>query len=210
ISGYAEGLRDNIPDSKEARDMYTEVIIEEAGHMDKIIRQMLDLMELDGTDELLNGREVSLSMLAEAAVESFELILKNNNIKLECSFDEDCTVWGDYMRLQQAVTNYVSNAINHVDENGIISINVKKTGDKVLFSVYNSGAAIPDGEERNIWERFYKVDKAHTREYGGSGLGLSIVRSVIELHNGEYGFKNHNDGVEFYFVLNYKETNNAN
>ena len=77
------------------------------------------------------------------------------------------------------------------------------------FSLFNSGAQIPVSDMENIWERFYKVDKAHTREYGGSGLGLSIVRSVIELHNGEYGALNHPDGVEFYFTLpKYKENSN--
>ena len=75
------------------------------------------------------------------------------------------------------------------------------------MSVYNSGPQIPESDAENIWERFYKVDKAHTREYGGSGLGLSIVRSVIELHGGTYGFRNLPDGVEFYFILPYFKEN---
>lgn len=205
ISGYAEGLKDNIADSAQAREMYTNVIIEEAERMDKIIRQMLDLMELDGADTILDGRKVSLSMIVDDALNAFALILKNKEIKIVCSFDEDAVVFGDYMRIHQAVTNYLSNAINHVDDKKIIEVKVKKIGDKAVFSVYNSGVGVPDSEKHNIWERFYKVDKAHTREYGGSGLGLSIVRSVIELHNGEYGFTNLDGGVEFYFSLNCKE-----
>ncbi len=205
ISGYAEGLKDNIADSDEAREMYTNVIIEEAERMDNIIRQMLDLMELDGADTIFDGRRISLSMIAEDALNVFDLVLKNRQINIKCSFDEDVVVFGDYMRLHQAVTNYISNAINHVDDKKVIEVKIKKIGDKAVFSVYNSGVGIPEGEKHNIWERFYKVDKAHTREYGGSGLGLSIVRSVIELHNGEYGFTNLDGGVEFYFSLNCKE-----
>ena len=67
--------------------------------------------------------------------------------------------------------------------------------------MYNSGCGIPHEVIDRIWERFFKVDKAHTREYGGTGLGLAIVRSVIEKHGGKYGVINHPDGVEFYFIL---------
>lgn len=207
ISGYAEGLRDNIATDEEARKLYTDVIIEEAEKMDNIIRQMLDLMELDGADKLLDVRDISLSMIVNEALDSFDLILKNNNVSVSCHFDDECTIQGDYLRIYQAVTNYIANAINHVDEKKIIEISVKKTDDKVVFSVYNSGITICEEDKTNIWERFYKVDKAHTREYGGSGLGLSIVRSIIMLHNGEYGVINHPDGVEFYFILNCSKEN---
>lgn len=201
ISGYAEGLRDNIAVSDESRILYTDVIIEEAEKMDHIIRQMLDLMELDSTEEIVSGQSVSITDAVNEALASYDLIFKQNNISLTCDLDEDCIVRGDYFRLHQAVINYISNAVNHVDDNRIIRVSVKKTDDKVTFLVYNSGASIPTDDKTNIWERFYKVDKAHTREYGGTGLGLSIVRSIIELHGGEYGFNNLSDGVEFYFIL---------
>lgn len=208
ILGYAEGLKDNVAVDDESREMFTDVIIEEAEKMDHIIRQMLDLMELDSSNTLMDGREVSLSEIAEDALNSFDLILKNKNITVNCFIEDDVIVYGDYFRLYQAVTNYISNAINHVDDNRIISISVKKTGDKIRFSVYNSGANIPEEDKDNIWERFYKIDKSHTREYGGSGLGLSIVRSIVELHGGEYNFENLENGVEFYFVLTSKEISN--
>lgn len=201
IMGYAEGLRDNIADSEEARAMYTDVICEEADKMDKIIRQMLDLMELDSSDKPLDAREVSLSMIAQEAIDSFELMFKGKEIAVSLRMNDECTIVGDYMRIYQAVCNYISNAINHVDDKNIINISVTKEGNKAKFAVYNSGVNISEDETEKIWERFYKVDKAHSREYGGSGLGLSIVRSVIEQHGGEYGFTNHADGVEFYFTL---------
>ncbi len=208
ISGYAEGLRDNIADSKEARELYTDVIIEEAQAMDKIIRQMLDLMELDNAVKPAEETSVSLSDIVKDALTSFDLILKSNNITPSSVFEENCVVKCDFVRIRQAIINYLTNALNHIDENKILKISVSKADNNVIFSVFNSGANIPDSERENIWERFYKVDKAHTREYGGSGLGLSIVRSIIELHNGEYGFKNYSDGVEFYFTLPYSKENN--
>lgn len=202
ISGYAEGLRDNIASDDNTRRVYTDVIIEEADKMDHIIRQMLDLMEIDGTDEVIDGTEFSLFSLAEECINSFDLLIKSKNINLKLETDGNCFVFGDYWRIYQAASNYISNAINHVNDDKIIKIFVRETSDGVLFSVYNSGAQIPCEDMENIWERFYKIDKAHTREYGGTGLGLSVVRSVIELHNGEYGAVNKPDGVEFYFKLN--------
>ncbi len=207
ISGYAEGLRDNIAGNEETRALYADVIIEEAQTMDKIIRQMLDLMELDGADKPLEVRSAPLSEAVKEVLSVFDLIFKNNEINVSCTFDKDCTVKGDFIRIRQAISNYFSNAVNHIDKNKILYVSVTKENDNVIFSVYNSGMNIPKGDTENIWERFYKVDKAHTREYGGSGLGLSIVRSIVELHGGTYGFKNLPEGVEFYFSLPYDKEN---
>ena len=85
--------------------------------------------------------------------------------------------------------------------NKVIRIKVSDENNHVVLSVFNSGVNISDADKDNIWESYYKVDKAHTREYGGSGLGLSIVKSIIELHGGKYGFINHPAGIEFYFSL---------
>ena len=201
ISGYAEGLRDNIAESDEARQLYSTVIIEEAEHMDKIIRQMLDLMELEGTEKL-EGDIFELDALAKSVIENFSILLESNNIVLETSMEKGCYVYGDYFGIYRAASNFLSNAINYVDDNKIIKVSVKKIGDKAEFKVYNSGCGIDEGELDNIWEKFYKIDKARTRTYGGSGLGLSIVASTIRLHKGSYGVRNCENGVEFYFQLN--------
>lgn len=206
IKGYAEGLEDNIASDNETRKIYTSVITEEADRMDYIIRQMLSLMELDADASSVERAEFSLSELVKEAINSFEVVIKGQNISLEYEADGDNLINADRDKIYQAVTNYISNAINHVDDKKIIRVLVKNLSDKTVFMVYNTGGPISEDEKQNIWERFYKVDKAHTREYGGSGLGLSIVRSVIELHGGEYGFENTTDGVQFYFSLN-KELN---
>lgn len=201
IAGYAEGLRDNVASDEEARKTYTDVIIDETEKMDGIIRQMLDLMELDSAEEILKNESISLSYLVRDAVDDCSLLAKKKGARIECESTGEADVYGDYRRIYQAVTNYITNAINHVDEKGIIRVSVRDEGNKARFSVYNSGKNIPEEEINNIWERFYKIDKAHTRSYGGTGLGLSIVRSVIELHRGEYGVVNKDEGVEFYFTL---------
>ena len=207
ISGYAEGLRDSVVTDEQSRVMYADVIIDESEKMDKIVRQMLDLMELDGTDEILSGCTFDMAHIAEEAVNSCGLLAKNKNVTIRCKCDEDCMVYGDYPRIYQAAINYITNAINHVDEKKEIDVFVENMGDAVCFSVYNSGENIPEGSLERIWERFYKIDKARTREYGGTGLGLSIVRSVIQMHGGKCGVKNLSGGVKFYFIIN-KENNN--
>ncbi|MBQ7976879.1 MAG: HAMP domain-containing histidine kinase [Clostridia bacterium] len=204
IRGYAEGLGDNIATDYESRKLYTDVIIEEADRMNHIIRQMLELMEIDSTDAILNGQEISLTLLAEEVISSFDVMLKAKDVSITLDYNDECIVTGDRYRICQAITNYISNAINHVDHKKIIRVSLKNYDDKVEFMVYNSGVGISEDEQTAIWERFYKVDKAHTREYGGTGLGLSIVRSVISLHHGEFGVRNMPEGVEFYFTL-YKE-----
>lgn len=209
ISGYAEGLRDNVAGDEDSRRLYTDVIIEEAGRMDNIIRQMLDLMEIEGSEKVVDGTEFSLFDLVVDVANSFNLLIKGADIKLTLNSQGDTVIYGEYWRIYQAVSNYLSNAINHVNDKKIIDVWVKEDKDFVVLSVYNSGVPIPEEDIENLWERFYKVDKSHTREYGGTGLGLSIVRSIVQLHKGEYGVKNHPDGAEFYFSIK-KEKHNEN
>ena len=83
----------------------------------------------------------------------------------------------------------------------IIEIKAEQKEGKVRISVFNTGKQIPEEDMERIWEKFYKVDKAHTREYGGSGIGLSIVKAIMESVNGSYGVKNYMNGVEFWIEL---------
>ena len=106
---------------------------------------------------------------------------KDVDIQFYCS--DKVFVWADQYLIEEVLINYISNALNHVDENKIIEINVTKNNDIVRITVYNSGNNIPDGDIDRIWDKFYKVDKARTREYGGSGVGLSIVKAIIENHH---------------------------
>ena len=99
------------------------------------------------------------------------------------------------------VTNYLSNALNHVAGENKIEISYEKKGSLLRVSVYNSGLPIPEEDIDKIWIKFYKVDKARTREYGGSGIGLSIVKAIMDSMNQGCGVINHEAGVEFWFEL---------
>ena len=106
------------------------------------------------------------------------------------------------------MTNYLSNAVNHADLNKRIKIFYTKKADCVRISVFNTGEPIPEEDIDNIWIKFYKVDKARTREYGGSGIGLSIVKAIMESLNRECGVINHEDGVEFWLELDTNASSN--
>lgn len=121
-------------------------------------------------------------------------------------FDESrpVYVWADEFKIEEVVTNYTSNALNHLDGEGVVEIKIEHLEDKARISVFNTGNPIPEEDIPNLWNKFYKVDKARTREYGGSGIGLSIVKAIIEGLNQEYGVQNYENGVEFWFTLDTK------
>ena len=112
-------------------------------------------------------------------------------------------VWADEFQAEQVVRNYFSNALNHLEGERVIDIRVLESKEKgtIRISIFNTGNRIPEEDIPHIWDKFYKVDKAHTREYGGNGIGLSIVKAIMESFHHEYGVQNYENGVEFWFEL---------
>ena len=115
--------------------------------------------------------------------------------------DDLIHVWADEFKTEQVVRNYLTNAIHHVENEKRIEVKICKDNGKVRVSVFNSGKPIPEEDLPKLWDKFYKVDKAHTREYGGNGIGLSIVKAIMESFHQRYGVKNFDNGVEFWFEL---------
>ena len=108
-------------------------------------------------------------------------------------------MWADEFKVEQVVTNYISNAINHCENEKIIEVKLGRNTDTVRVYVFNTGQPIPESDLTKIWIKFYKVDKARTHEYGGNGIGLSIVKAVMDAMNQECGVRNYDNGVEFWF-----------
>ena len=113
-------------------------------------------------------------------------------------------VWADEFKTEQVVRNYLTNAIHHVGNEKRIEVKIVSMDGKVCVSVFNCGKPIPEEDIPKLWDKFYKVDKAHTREYGGNGIGLSIVKAIMESFHQGYGVKNYDNGVEFWFELDAK------
>lgn len=200
IAGYSEGLKVNV--NKEDKDFYCDVIIDEAEKMNRLVLSLLDLSQVEGGYKQMKKEIIAANELIEITLEKFRLIFKEKGIDVEISYEGNCWVYADPDRIEQVLTNYLTNAINHVDNRKRIFLRVKEQKEKVVVSVFNSGRPIPPDEIDKIWDSFYKIDKARTRAYGGSGLGLTIVKAIIEVHGGLYGSINHEDTVEFWFTLN--------
>ncbi|WHY02662.1 ATP-binding protein [Neobacillus sp. DY30] len=200
IAGYSEGLKVNV--NKEDKDFYCDVIIDEAEKMNRLVLSLLDLSQVEGGFKQMKKEFITANEIIEITLEKFRLIFKEKEIDVEVSCDGDCLVDADPERIEQVLTNYLTNAINHVDDRKIIILRAHEQEEKVVVSVFNTGNPISADEMDKIWDSFYKIDKARTREYGGSGLGLTIVKAIIEAHDGKYGTTNHKESVEFWFSLN--------
>ena len=205
IQGYTEGLEtEGIADSKEKRDYYLSVIKDETEKMNTMVYQLLDLSSLERGLAELEITRINLNEIVSGVSQSFGLKLDEQNIKLDIDIPDDIYVWADGYKTEEVIKNYLSNAINHVDDNKIIKFYTTKINDNsIRLNVFNSGIQLPDEEREKVWEKFYKVDKARTRSYGGTGLGLSIVKAVAEQHRTTCGCENkeidgHN-GMVFYF-----------
>ena len=200
IQGYAEGLQECINDDAESRSFYCEVIMDEAGKMNQMVQKLLTLNQLEfGNDAIMFDR-FDITELIMGVIENTTLLLDQNEICL--SFEEEPVfVWGDEFQIEEVITNYLSNAIHYAEGQKQIRIYYTYKEDVLRVSVFNTGSSIPQEDIGKIWDKFYKVDKARTRAYGGSGIGLSIVKAIMESHHRDCGVCNHPDGVEFWMEL---------
>ncbi len=201
IQGYAEGLKDGINEDPESQEYYCDVIVDEAQKMNAMVRKLLTLNEVEFGQESISLERFNVAELIEGVVQSYSLLVQQKNGKLRLKLQKPLYIWSDELKIEEVLTNYLSNAFNHLDGEGIIEVKAEQKNEKVRISVFNTGKQIPEEDMERIWDKFYKVDKAHTREYGGSGIGLSIVKAIMESVNGNYGVKNYTNGVEFWIEL---------
>ncbi|MCR5160291.1 MAG: HAMP domain-containing histidine kinase [Lachnospiraceae bacterium] len=202
IQGYAEGLRECInDDDPESRTYYCDVIIDEAAKMNSLVGKLLTLNQLEFGEDRLEMERFDIAELISGKLQSSRILAEQKGASLTYEGETSLHVWGDQFKIEEVLTNYISNAINHVDGDMKITIRAERAGDKARISVINTGEPIPEQEIDKIWIKFYKVDKARTREYGGSGVGLSIVKAIMESHQQKFGAENTPDGVRFWFEL---------
>lgn len=201
IQGYAEGLKDNISESPEEREFYCDVIIDEAAKMNTMVKKLLTLNQLEYGITPPEFCRFDLTEVIRSVLVSMEIMAKQNDVTVHFEQEEPVYVWADEYMVEEVLTNYISNAFHHVAGAKIVEVKLIPMGEIVRIAVFNTGIPIPAADLQNVWQKFYKVDKARTREYGGTGIGLSIVKAIMEAHNRAYGVKNHASGVEFWFEL---------
>ena len=201
IQGYAEGLSEGVSDDPESREFYCDVIIDEAAKMNQMVKNLLTLNQLEFGDEDIVFERFNLTELVKGVLQSMEILAEQEGIRVIYQQVENVYVWADEFKVEQVVRNYVSNAFHHVDKEKVVEVKIQTKESKARVTVFNTGMPIADEDIRHIWEKFYKADKAHTREYGGNGIGLSIVKAIMESFHQKYGVNNYDNGVEFWFEL---------
>lgn len=204
IQGYAEGLKEGVSDDPESRQFYCDVIMDEAAKMNQMVKNLLTLNQLEFGDEDIVFERFDIAELIRGVLQSMEILAQQAGADVHFDCEGPVCVWADEFKIEQVLRNYISNAIHHVGGDKVVEIKVAAGPERARISVFNTGQPIPEEDLGHIWEKFYKVDKAHTREYGGNGIGLSIVRAIMESLHQEYGVKNYENGVEFWFELDMK------
>lgn len=203
IQGYAEGLKENITGNAAQREFYCDVIVDESMKMNRLVQNLLTLNQLEVGEETVTFERFNVVEMIRGVVESNAIVIEQKDVHVEICAEDKVYVWADEWKAEQVLSNYFSNALHHVSEAGTIRISVALLEEKgtARITVYNTGERIPEEDIDQVWNKFYKVDKARTREYGGNGIGLSIVKAIMESFQRDYGVKNEEEGVTFWYEL---------
>lgn len=206
IIGYAEGLSEGLCEDSESRTYYSNVILDEAKRMNHMVKDLMNLSAIEQGKDLPDFALLDFPKLLQGVISSMDILLKQEEIQLEVEIPKELYLYGDEFKIEEVLMNYLQNAIHHVTEPKQISIYTENRGKNLVeVHVRNTGNPIPKEDLSHVFEKFYKVDKAHTRAYGGSGLGLSIVKAIMDSHHQECGVKNTLTGVDFWFTLEKRE-----
>ena len=201
IQGYAEGLQEGISDDPESTAFYCDVIVDEARKMNLLVGKLLTLNELESGHPEVNMERFDISALVHNYLNTSAILAENAGAAVNFEDPGPVMVWADEFLVEEVLSNYFSNAVHHVSGEKVIDIRIEPKDNCVRISVFNTGSPIPEEDLPHLWEKFYKVDKARTRAYGGSGVGLSIVKAVMNLLRQDYGVINYDNGVRFWFEL---------
>ena len=204
IQGYAEGLVENVNTDEENKKFYSEVILDEANKMDKMVKELLELMKLEYGAKKMTNTFFNITELISEEIRKYTVLLDENDIEVRFNLKQPVYVYADNHFIEQILNNYISNAIKNIEKvnkEKYIEISMKILDNKIRISVFNTGKNISEENMQKIWNRFYKEDTSRNREMGGTGIGLSLVKAIMSNYNNEYGVKNKENGVEFYFNL---------
>lgn len=201
IQGYAEGLTEGMAEDPESRDYYCDVIMDEANKMNKMVKQLLNLTALEFGNDMPVMEQFDLVTLIQGVLSSSGILFQQKDATVIFKPAGPVRVWADEFKIEEVIINYLNNALNHLEGEKRIEIRVEQLEGEVRVTVFNTGQHIPEEDLDNLWTKFYKVDKARTREYGGSGIGLSIVKAIMDSHNKACGVENVDGGVRFWFTL---------
>ncbi|MCM1989540.1 sensor histidine kinase [Oceanirhabdus seepicola] len=201
MQGYAEGLKLNVAKNHNRVDFYCDVIMDEAKKMNQLVQNLLNINQIEFGDTSLHKTQFEIVEFVEYILEKYHDKFEANSLNVSFNSISPSMVFVDQLKTEQILTNYINNAIQYVDKNNIINITLENLKDKIRIEVYNSSQKIPEEELEKLWDSFYKMNTARTRDIGGHGLGLSIVKAIQEATGNAYGVRSEDFGVSFWFEL---------
>lgn len=207
IRGYAEGLKMTLPEEDVSSHEYCDIIMNEADKMNALVLNLLEMSLYSSGANKPNKDEFSLNEFIKKFMKKTKPIFAEKEINASFEENDDCRVFGDEKQLENVLSNLISNACSHTKDDKIIRVTTELSGEKAVVNVYNSNSHIDDRDKDNIFSSFYRADKAHSRAEGRFGLGLSIVKSIMDLHGCNCGFKNEENGVTFWFEIEKYDAN---
>lgn len=199
ITGYGEVMRD-LPGENTPENI--QIIIDEATRLSTLVNDLLDLSKLQSGALQAEKKKFSLTDSINEIFARYSKLIELDGYNIIFDYKENVYINADELRISQVIYNLVNNAVNHVGEDKTVIVTQTVKNGKVKVEVTDHGEGIPPDKLEDIWERYYKVDKEHRRGVIGSGLGLSIVKSILDAHNARYGVMSTlGKGSTFWFVL---------
>ena len=199
IISYAEAILDS-KDTREQRD-FCKVILDEGNKLSSMVASLLRLSQLESGMQKLEPSIFCLDEILDTVVKSHRILSDQRHLKVEQLYGGECVVEADYPKIEQVVANLYENAVKYAPEGGEIRIRTDRQDGKWRISVENEGEKIPLEEIENLFISFYRADKSRHRDAQSYGLGLAVVKAIVELHGEKCGCENLDDGVRFWFTL---------
>ena len=202
IKAYAEMVRDVTykDDTKRTKDL--NIIIEETDRLNVLVNDILELSKIQSGTQNLTIEQFDLEKFVKNIIKRYDIMSENKKYKFKVSINKNIIVSADRKRIEQVMYNLINNAINYTGDDKKIIISALELENTVRIEVKDTGQGIDKEELENIWDKYYKIDKTHSREQVGSGVGLSIVKNILINHNCNYGVESiKGNGTTFYFEL---------
>ena len=206
IKAYAEKVRDLSYKDKEKREKDLNVIIEEADRLNYLVNDLLDMSKIESGTDSLKIEEYDLIEEIKTIIKRYEIVKETENYKFELDLPNKAIISADRSKLNQVIYNLVNNAIEHTGDDLVVKIGVTKNKDHYMVKITDTGKGISEEDKKLVWNKYYKTDKRHKRNVVGSGIGLTIVKGILESHNFEYGIDSKlNEYTTFYFKIKFNK-----
>ena len=202
IKAYAEMVRDLTYQDDEKRISNCNVIMNETDRLNLLVNDILDLSKLEADVKELEITKYDLVSEIKEIIKRYEIIKETENYNFVLEMPNKAMVLADKNKVNQVIYNLINNAINHTGKDKLVTIRLSKKDNEYLFEVIDTGKGIKEEEIPLIWNKYYKSEKKYQRNVVGTGIGLSIVKSILEKHQCKYGVKSkENKGSNFYFYI---------